>query len=149
LLGVFISVTLGLSLSEVAARELSSYAFVNDDGTLRIRKRTVHLYGIYIPPTAKTCESRVRPVRCAPRAALALDFIISGHFVHCTVREEKPDRSVVAYCEADGEDLAAYLLQHGWAAALPDAPPEYAILERIARHRSQGVWGFPVDRIVR
>lgn len=129
--------------------ELSSYAFVNDDGTLRIRRRTIHLYGIYIPPTARTCEDRIRPVRCGSRAALALEFKVSSHFVHCSVRGENPDRSLVAVCAADGENLAEYLLQQGWAAALPDAPPEYAILERIARERNLGVWGIPVDRVIR
>jgi hypothetical protein len=74
LLGVVITVALSLSLGEVAARELSGYAFVNDDGTLHIRKRTVHLFGISIPPTAKTCEiaesgsplGSEKGVRCVP-----------------------------------------------------------------------------------
>ncbi|MCP5419577.1 MAG: thermonuclease family protein [Gammaproteobacteria bacterium] len=145
---------LGLIVATTAAAlpppsKLSSYAFVNDDGSLRIDRRTIHLYGIYIPPTARTCEDQVRPARCGPRAALALEFKVSSHFVHCTVYGAQQDGSLVGYCEADGEDLAAYLLQRGWAAALPDAPPEYAILERIARQHGLGVWGASVDRIVR
>jgi len=49
----------------------------------------------------------------------------------------------------EGEDLSAYLLENGWAVALPDAPFEYQTLEKIARSRQFGVWGFPVDRIER
>ena len=49
----------------------------------------------------------------------------------------------------EGEDLAAYLLEKGWALALPDAPFEYQALERIARQREFGVWGIPVDNVRR
>ena len=48
-----------------------------------------------------------------------------------------------------GEDLSAYLLEQGWAVALPDAPFEYQTLEKIARSRGFGVWGTPVDNIQR
>ncbi len=41
-----------------------------------------------------------------------------------------------------GPDLAAYLLRKGWAAALPGAPFEYQVLERIARTKGLGIWGF-------
>ena len=51
-----------------------------------------------------------------------------------------------ALCRVRGEDLSAYLLSRGWAVALPDAPFEYAVLEKIARERHVGVWGFTVDR---
>jgi endonuclease YncB( thermonuclease family) len=131
------------------ASDLSSYAFVNDDGSLRIGGKTIHLYGIIIPPTERTCQSFISPVRCGSRAALALDFKIGANFVHCDVKGENADHSLVAICRVDDEDLATYLLQQGWVAASPDAPPEYVVLERIARHRGFGVWGIPVDRVLR
>ena len=127
-------------------RELKSYAFVEEDGTLRISGRQVHLYGIHIPPTGRTCRTFIRPVRCGSRASLALDFRIQG-FVSCEVVRQHRDRSVTGLCRVGGEDLSAYLLSRGWALALPNAPFEYVALERIARHKSLGVWGMPVDRI--
>jgi endonuclease YncB( thermonuclease family) len=63
------------------------------------------------------------------------------------------DRSLVGRCRVNssrfdpGEDLSAYLLEQGWAVALPDAPFEYQTLEKIARSRGFGVWGTPVDNI--
>lgn len=131
------------------AWEASSYAFVKDDGTLTLRGRTIHLFGISIPPTDRICRGQFRPVRCAPRAVLELDFKVGRRFVHCAAVEENPDRSLVAVCQVDGEDLAAYLLERGWAVALPDAPPEYVTLEKIASQRGVGVWGIPVDSIKR
>lgn len=124
--------------------DISSYAFVQHDGTLRVDGRSIQLYGIYIPPTGDTCRTNERPVRCSSRAALALEFKISG-FVRCTPREKHEDGSLTAVCRANGDDLSAYLLERGWALALPDAPFEYVALERIARERHVGVWGIAIE----
>jgi endonuclease YncB( thermonuclease family) len=132
----------------VGAADISSYAFVERDGSLRVDGRTIHLYGIHIPATEESCRTNERPVRCSSRAALALEFKISG-FVRCEPIDRRDDGSLTARCRADGEDLSAYLLRRGWALALPDAPFEYVALERIARQRNVGVWGVPVDRIPR
>ncbi|MEM8942124.1 MAG: nuclease-like protein [Pseudomonadota bacterium] len=141
-----------LSASELSAREISSYAFINPDGSLRIDRRTVHLYGVYIPATNRTCANNRRPPVCGSRASVALELKNSG-FVRCEILQQRQDRSLTGRCRVNasrfdqGEDLSAYLLQLGWAVALPDAPIEYQTLEKIARTRGVGVWGFPVDRI--
>jgi len=143
-----------LAASAVSAREFSSYTSVEDDGSLRVGGRTVHLYGIYLPPTNYTCRTFFRPPVCGSRAALALDFKIQG-FVHCEEKGAHADRSIIATCYVNrshfsgGEDLAAYLIRKGWAMALPEAPFEYHALEKIARQQFVGVWGFSVDRIIR
>ena len=64
------------------AQELHGYALINDDASLQVERRKVHLYGIHIPDTGRNGRSNSRPVRCASRAALALDFKIQG-FVRC------------------------------------------------------------------
>ena len=138
----------------VLAYEVNSSAIVNDDATLRIKGKTIHLYGIHIPPTNRTCTNNRLPTVCGSRAAVALDFKISG-FVRCELMEERADRSYVGWCRVgvsnfdEGIDLSAYLLERGWAVALPDAPFEYQTLEKIARSRQFGVWGTPVDNIRR
>jgi endonuclease YncB( thermonuclease family) len=119
-----------------------------------VGNRKVQLYGIYIPPTGNHCRTFFSPPVCGSRAALALDFKIQG-FVHCKQRYVNRDRSVTAVCYvnhthfSEGDDLAAYLIQQGWALALPDAPFEYHALEKIARAQSAGIWGFTVDGIQR
>lgn len=133
-----------LYAAAASASDLSSFAFVNDDGTLRIRGQTVRLFGIIIPPTDQGCQDNVRPIHCAPRAALALNFKVGTNFVHCDIRERLSNDDVLASCTVNDEDLAAWLIQQGWAAAAPDAPPEYVVLEKIARHRGVGVWGIPI-----
>ena len=142
-----------VAASAVIAREISSWAIVNDDASLRIDGKTVHLYGIHIPETSRTCNMNIRPPVCGSRAAVALDFRVDG-FVRCDLLQRRPDRSHVGWCRVDasrfdeGEDLSAYLLERGWAVALPDAPIEYQTLEKIARNRGVGVWGIPVDSVL-
>ena len=136
--------------SPLQAREISSYARVNSDGTLRIKGKTIHLYGIHIPRTNRTCSRNRNPPVCGSRAVVALDFKIDG-FVRCEIVDRNEDGSLVGWCRvkasyfSEGEDLSAYLLEMGWAVALPDASIEYQTLEKIARSRQFGVWGTPAD----
>ena len=126
-------------LSVAESHELHSYALVRDDASLLIKGRVVHLYGIHIPATENQCQTNIRPVRCASRAALALEFKIQG-FVHCFQESTNPDKSWNATCYVGrshfdgGVDLGAYLIERGWALALPYAPFEYQALEKIARY---------------
>ncbi len=151
---VLIGVLAALLGGAVAAgpREIVGLAIVQDDGSLLIKEQSIELDGIYIPDTDRQCRSRERPVRCAPRAALALDFRVRG-FVTCEPRGRSDAGRIRAVCHVDrtglspGEDLGAYLIQHGWALALPDAPFEYQAMERIARAKALGVWGTAVDSV--
>ena len=137
-----------------AAAELRSYAIVQDDGSLKVSGRIVRLHGVYIPPSDPSCATRVRPVECKPRAALALDQRIQS-FVRCVETSAYSDGSIGAVCTVDGDgvtspriDLGAWLIDQGWALARPDAPFAYQARERIARERGFGVWGFQADRII-
>ncbi len=144
---------IALATAPLYAYEISSSAIINEDGSLRIKGKTIHLYGIHIPRTGRTCRSNQLPTVCGSRAAVALDFKIDG-FVRCEILDELQDGSIVGWCRVnashfdEGDDLSAYLLENGWAVALPDAPFEYQTLEKIAQSRQFGVWGMPVDRVV-
>ena len=133
----------------MALADFVSYVIVKSDGTLRVSNRTIKLHGIYIPhKDRKHCQTFVRPIRCASRAALALDFKIGSHFVHCKPVVKYRDGSVSAVCyvgrtfNSGGEDLGAWLVEHGLALAAPGAPFEYLALERIARAQNRGESGM-------
>jgi endonuclease YncB( thermonuclease family) len=143
------ALALATSQSAVANGEISGFAIVQENSALKLSGALIYLYGIYVPPTEQSCYTFVRPPPCGPRASLALDFKTSGHFVHCWPVAANPDGSLVARCSSEGEDLSAWMLQQGWAVALPDAPMEYQALERIAQAKGIGIWGFPVDLIHR
>jgi endonuclease YncB( thermonuclease family) len=150
LIRILTSLLLLVALKALAARELEGLAIVRSDGSLLIKEQVVRLHGIYIPPTERQCRDWIRPMRCDSRAVLALDFRVDG-FIRCFVQYENPDGSLDAVCYADrtsfnaGEDLAAYLVERGWALALPQGPFEYHALEKIASRRGLGVWGYPAD----
>ena len=130
------------------AADFSGLAFVNDDATLSIRNRDVALWDIHIPRTAEDCQTFTRPPECGAQASLALRTRVQG-FVHCEQQSRRADGVVEARCRVDepgydtGLDLAAWLIEQGWAVPLPDAPFEYHVLERIARQTGRGVWGIP------
>lgn len=137
---------LGLAPTVPAAADIAGYAIVQDDATLKLRHHRIRLAGIYLPPTGRDCRTNVRPARCGSRAALALAFKARGRIV-CDGEVRNADGTVTATCRTREVDLAAYLIEMGWAVALPDAPFEYKTLERIARDRGLGVWGFQVDSV--
>lgn len=139
----------GMSTAQwaIADPEISSFAFMQDDGSLKVAGHLIHLHGIFIPPTGQSCLTFIRPIPCGSRASLALDFKISGDFVHCIPRATKPDGSITASCTSGNDDLSAWMLQNGWAVALPDAPFEYLAMEKIAKSKGIGIWGIPVDTI--
>jgi hypothetical protein len=136
-----------------AGDSIVGLAIVQEDGSLLIKNRVLTLFGIYLPPTERQCRDWETPTRCAVRGVLALDFKVRG-FVTCFPRAEDSEGRIQAICYTDrtgldpGEDLGAYLIQQGWALALPNAPFEYQAMERIARARGLGVWGYTVDSIV-
>jgi Micrococcal nuclease (thermonuclease) homologs len=135
-----------------AQADLESYAVVRDDGSLLIRRKVVHLYGVYIPDTRQFCRSNILPATCGTRAAVALRQKISK-FVRCEPIVEYDDGSLGAQCWtnysrfSDGEDLGAFLISQGFAAAGPDASYEYHLLERMALANGRGIWGFPADSV--
>ena len=141
---ILVLLVLGLAWADAWSASIDGYAFVNEDGTLRMRGKTIRLYGIHIPETGVTCKSAFRPPLCGTRAAVALTFKLNAGWPHCEPVERHPDRSITARCHVDDTDLSAYLLKSGWAVAMPDAPIEYHALEKIARARRIGVWGIAI-----
>jgi endonuclease YncB( thermonuclease family) len=134
--------------AEAGGREVVSYALVQPDAALKVAGKVFQLYGLYFPPSNEVCSRHYNPRRCGSRAVVALESKIQG-FVACRPVARNPDRSYDAFCRTrfKGEDLGSYLISEGWALALPHAPFEYHALERIARERGRGVWGFQVDSI--
>lgn len=151
LLGIIMAGSSGVA----AASDIVSYAIVQDDGSLRVRGKTIRLFGVYMPPTARGCRSDFSPPMCGNRSVRALKARIRG-FVHCAPQAALSDGSLSAVCYVDGDssvdppiDLGAWLIEQGLAVAGPGAPFQYQTLERIAQVNRRGVWGFQVDQIIR
>ncbi|MGH6932979.1 MAG: hypothetical protein ACREEE_11165, partial [Dongiaceae bacterium] len=111
-----LAIAAGLAIGPpLSAAELVGIAFVQPNASLYLHGRTVYLYGVYIPPTARDCSIKLQPVRCGNRAALVLDRAIDG-FVHCRPVGVFRDGSLSAVCHVQrnrfsaGRDLAAKLI---------------------------------------
>jgi endonuclease YncB( thermonuclease family) len=137
------------ALAAPAAAEISSYAFVQPDGTLSVGGTPVRLFGIMFPPADPQCRTFERPVECAPRSVLQLGFRIGSNFVHCQEIGRDQSGVTVGQCRVEGEDLAAWMLLNGWALTAADAPFEYQQYERLAQAQGRGVWSMPVDNVIR
>jgi endonuclease YncB( thermonuclease family) len=151
--GLLLVLTIGLG-QEAAAAAIESYAIVQDDATLRVRGQTIRLHGVHVVDLRPFCDSMFRPSRCQTRAAVALASRIQG-FVRCIPQVRYSDRSIGAYCSIRGTgtpsqqiDLGAWLIEQGWAVALPEAPFAYHTLQEIAKVNGRGVWGFQADQII-
>lgn len=153
LFALAVALIVGFAFAGGPARaDLESYAVVRDDASLLIRRTVVHLYGVYIPDSGQFCRSNILPATCGTRAAVALRQKITK-FVRCEPIVEYADGSLGAQCWtnysrfSDGEDLGAYLISQGFAAAGPDASYEYHLLERMALANGRGIWGFQADSV--
>ena len=130
------------------AADLAGLAVVNEDATLSLHARDVALWGIHIPHGATECQAYSRPAGCGAPASRALKTKVQG-FVQCERQAERADGVIEALCRVDepgydtGLDLAAWLVDQGWAVPLPDAPFEYHVLERLARQTGRGLWSLP------
>ena len=139
-------------LDAPANAAITSYAIVQEDGSLRVRGKIIYLFGIYIPDTGRHCRFTFRPPTCGSRAAVALQQRIQG-FVSCHRTARYRDGSLEAVCYANGSrrrggiDLGVWLIRRGWALAAPYAPFEYHAAEKIARSRGKGLWGFSADSV--
>ena len=132
--------------ARAAGEVVDGLARVQGDGSLSINGRTVYLYGVYIPVDDRTCRSSIRPPRCAAKAVLVLDGMVSG-FVRCEIVREAGGEALEGVCTMRGDDafgprddLAARMLQEGFALVRPDAPAAYVALERLAQSQQRGLW---------
>ena len=138
-----------LAAEEPAAADISSFARTLDDGSLSVGGHLVRLQGITIPPTDRICGAPDMPTTCGPRAVLQLARKIGAEFVRCQDLGRDDAGAMLGRCTVLGEDLGGWLVLNGWAMAGRDAPFEYQQWERLAESRQLGIWGRPVDNIIR
>ncbi len=112
---------------------------VIDGDTLVVDGQLVQLAGIDAPELGQRCFNQGKSWRCGLEAALALRKLIAFGEVVCQPDESQP-QTALASCSVADKDLAAALLQQGYAIALPEAPTALHAAENSARDAKFGIW---------
>lgn len=100
------------------------------------------LPGIDIIPVNEACTApNGMQWPCGMVARTAFRNYVKGRAITCRVPDSPSQDSFAAECLLAGQDMAAWLVEQGWARAKPDAL--YADLEMIAKDQQRGVHGNP------
>lgn len=109
-------------------------------GAFRSRQGTVRLDGIAAPEPERRCGTGARAWPCGRMARTALRGFIRGRAIDCEVPPGRTALPESTRCSVGGRDIAAWLVEQGWAEARSDA---YRDAEQAARRARRGLWGEP------
>jgi len=118
---------------------LFGIALIIDGDTLLIDGDRLRLQGIDAPELQQECMRNEQSYDCGTEAAQFLREMLAGRKVICMVRANEDDVAL-ATCEGDGRDVAAAMLESGWAFATPRSGRRNAALEQTARESRLGLW---------
>jgi endonuclease YncB( thermonuclease family) len=123
------------------ALTVSGQASVMDGDTLEMHGQRIRLHGIDAPETPQHCYlPDGRTWRCGHTAARRLQDFIGSKTVTCAQKDRDRYGRIVAVCAAGGDDLGAWLVEHGWALAYARYSQAYAARQKRAEAVRAGIW---------
>lgn len=109
-------------------------------GRIRFGTGTIDLEGIVAPSLDKTCAGASgRAWPCGRMARTALRNFIGGRALSCSVAAAEWEGTVAASCSRSDHDLALWLVENGWAEAVPGSAFEDQA--NAARKEKRGIFG--------
>ncbi|MEP9376228.1 thermonuclease family protein [Aquabacter sp. CN5-332] len=126
------------------AEHIVGRASVIDGDTIEIHGQRIRLEGIDAPESRQTCTDKKTgaAVRCGQRAAFFLADMIEARVVSCEPKGRDRYKRVLAQCKAAGRDIAAAMVDAGWALAYVAYSREYELCEAAARKARAGMWAY-------
>jgi endonuclease YncB( thermonuclease family) len=138
---------LGASLPLVGSgKRIESRGQALGGDLLRVGTSTVRLAGIEAPERGQTCGSASRRWRCGAAAEAALNRLVSGRIVRCTLSGTDDGGRPLASCSSGTTDLSAELVRRGYVFAASGLFGSYASLEHEARSSKAGIWAGDAER---
>ena len=126
-----------------AAIPVAGPATVIDGATLSVGGKRVRLHGIAAPALDQTCfDAQERGYACGRAAAQALAARIGEGPVAC---EPRGGDGASARCRLGADDLAAWLVENGYAVADRGVSTDYAAQDERAWGRRRGLWAGVFD----
>ncbi|NBC32199.1 MAG: hypothetical protein GVY13_05930 [Alphaproteobacteria bacterium] len=140
-----VAVLLHVALPDAAAAQQAPVAsaapiLIIDGDTLAVGPLIIDLHGIEAPTAGEDCRDVRGLWRCGEAAIIALRILVRNRELMCETLSVRAATHIEAQCLAEGEDLAARMLQEGLARAAPDAPPHYQAIQTRAQHHRRGLW---------
>lgn len=126
-----------------AAAPVAGPATVIDGATLSVGGKRLRLHGIAAPALDQTCfDAQERGYACGRAAAQALAARIGEGTVAC---EPRGADGTSARCRLGADDLAAWLVENGYAVADRGVSTDYAAQDERAWGRRRGLWAGVFD----
>jgi endonuclease YncB( thermonuclease family) len=137
----YVWLCLGLTPGMPQAAAITGQARVTDGDTLEMHGQRLRLHGIDAPETPQSCYlPSGKPWRCGQTAARRLRDFIGSKTVTCERKGRDGHGRIVAVCFTGGEDLGAWLVEHGWALAYTRYSTAYAARQKRAECAQIGIW---------
>ncbi|MFD1356211.1 thermonuclease family protein, partial [Methylorubrum suomiense] len=129
------------------AAPIMGSATVIDGATLSVGARRLRLHGIVAPALDQTCfDAQERGYACGRVAAEALTARIGESFVTCEAQGTEAETGVAtAHCRLGADDLAAWLVESGYAVADRGVSTDYVAQDERAWGRRRGLWAGVFD----
>jgi endonuclease YncB( thermonuclease family) len=127
-------------LPSFGAKPLQGRANVLSGELIRVGGTTVRLAGIEAPDRRQTCGSGRRRFRCGAAAESALERLVDGRSVSCTLSGSDDRDRPLATCTRGKTDIGAELVRQGRVFADSGLFATYAALEQEARTAKVGIW---------
>jgi endonuclease YncB( thermonuclease family) len=130
----------GAAAQAAAERTAVGRVSVVDGDTLELHGLRIRLGAIDAPEARQTCRLAGVVWPCGRQAAFALADLVGARPVSCQWRRLDRYGRPVARCHVGGTDLAAWMVEHGWALAFRRYGVDYIPHERRARAARLGIW---------
>jgi endonuclease YncB( thermonuclease family) len=137
----YVFLCLGFTPGTPQASAISGQASVIDGDTLEIHGQRIRLQGIDAPESLQYCYlPDSKRWRCGQTAALQLHDFIGSETVRCEKKGKDRYKRILAMCSAGGDDLGAWLVEHGWALAYVRYSVVYVEQQKWAEAAQVGIW---------
>jgi endonuclease YncB( thermonuclease family) len=111
-------------------------------GTFEAKGYRITVAGVEPVGLDETCDFKGRPWPCGIKARAAFRAWLRGRAITCKVPPRQTDgQAVVASCRVGKQDIAAWLVDNGWARAVAAGP--YAESGGAAATAGKGIFGAP------
>lgn len=112
---------------------------VESAGILSFGKRRVQIANVIETPVDKSCGSEGKQWPCGMLAKTALRLYLRNRTIDCDLASDAWEDMTRAACRLGQQDIGAWLVDNGWAAAQPGSP--LAAAGEKAKQAKEGIHG--------